>query len=107
MTTSAIPAAPGTLQMLLGFYGFLLPILLYVVWSTLALWDLGRRDNLRAAATWGWTLGVFLVPFGGALAYLGFGGGALSRSLKLTTVVGGVATYLLVLVIGRGVGGIS
>ena len=107
MTTSAIPVAPGTLQMLLALYGYLLPILLYVLWSTLALWDLGRRETLRPLTIWSWTLGVFLLPGVGALAYLGWGGGTLPRSLKLTTVVGGVATYLLVLVIGGALGGIS
>jgi len=59
---------PGYLQMLLALYGYLLPLLLYVVWSTLALWDLGRREGLSAGAVWLWALAVFLLPFAGALA---------------------------------------
>ena len=38
---------PANLQMILGLYAFLLPLLLYVVWTTLALWDLGRRPRRR------------------------------------------------------------
>ena len=43
---------PSTLQMLLGLYAYLLPMLLYVLWSTLALWDLGQRNALSTAAVW-------------------------------------------------------
>ena len=69
MASSTI-ALPTVLQMLLGLYGYLLPTLLYVLWSTLALWDLGRRAEARPTFTWGWTLAIFLVPFVGAIAYL-------------------------------------
>ncbi len=102
-----IPPAPSLLQMLLGLYGFLLPLVLYVVWSTLALWDLGRRRDARAGTVWAWTLAVFLLPFAGALGYLVTAGGTLSRPLRLAAIVGGVAVYGLVLIVGAGIGGIS
>ena len=38
---------PGRFQMILGLYAFLLPLLLYVLWTTLAFWDLGRRAETR------------------------------------------------------------
>jgi hypothetical protein len=107
MSTSPVPLPPSMLQMLLGLYGYLLPLLLYVVWSTLALWDLGRGQNRRPAAVWGWALAVFLLPFIGPLAYMAFGGATLPRPLKLTAIAGGAGVYLLVLLIGRGIGGIA
>ncbi len=45
---------PSNLQMILGLYAYLLPLLLYVLWTTLALWDLGRRAETPATATWIW-----------------------------------------------------
>jgi len=93
--------------MLLGLYGYLLPTLLYVLWSTLALWDLGRRVEVRSTFTWGWTLAIFLLPFLGAIAYLFFGGGQISRRSRLVAVGGGAAAYLLMLLFGLAVGGVS
>jgi hypothetical protein len=97
---------PGNLQMILGLYAYLLPLLLYVLWSTLALWDLGKRDDLATAAVWIWALSIFVLPFVAALGYLYFGGTRLAPRVKLLSLGGGVA-YLLVLVIGASIGGIS
>jgi hypothetical protein len=97
---------PGNLQMILGLYAYLLPLLLYVLWSTLALWDLGRRDELATTAVWIWVLSIFALPFVAALGYLFFGGTRLAPRVKLLALGGGVA-YLLVLVLGTSIGGIS
>jgi Phospholipase_D-nuclease N-terminal len=97
---------PSHLQMLLGLYAYLLPLLLYVLWSTLALWDLGRRDELAAAAVWIWALLIFAVPFVAALAYLFFGGARLAPRLKLLALGGGGA-YAVILALGASIGGIS
>ncbi len=59
---------PGNFQMILGLYAFLLPLLLYVLWTTLALWDLGRRAEATATATWVWVFLILALPFLGALA---------------------------------------
>ena len=107
MNDAATIAAPSALQMLLGLYGYLLPLLLYVVWSALALWDIGRRKDLGTGAIWGWVLAVFAVPVLGAAAYLLFGGSQVSKPLKLATVAGGAAAYIVVLLIGASIGGIS
>lgn len=107
MPLSPVPVPPSLLQMLLGLYGFLLPLLLYVLWSTLVLWDLGRRHDLRASAVWGWALAVFLLPFAGPLAYFALGGGGLARTVKLLAVGGGAAAYVLTLAVGAAIGGIS
>jgi hypothetical protein len=97
---------PSNLQMLLGLYAYLLPLLLYVLWSTLALWDLGRRSELAATAVWIWTFSIFALPFVAALGYLFFGGARLAPRLKLLALGGGAA-YLLILALGASIGGIS
>src|ERR1700683_4613895 len=97
---------PSNLQMLLGLYAYLLPLLLYVLFSTLALWDLGRRDDLSAVLVWLWPVLIFAVPFLGPIAYLFFGGARLAPRIKLMAV-GGVAAYLLVWALGASVGGIT
>jgi hypothetical protein len=97
---------PGSLQMILGLYAYLLPLLLYVLWSTLALWDIGRREELPTAAVWLWGLSIFALPFVAALGYLFFGGAKLAPRVKLLALGGGAA-YLLVLAVGASIGGIS
>ncbi len=97
---------PSNLQMLLGLYAYLLPLLLYVLWSTLALWDLGRRDQLAAPAVWIWAFLIFALPFVAALGYLFVGGARLAPRVKLLAL-GGAAAYLVVLALGAVIGGIS
>jgi len=97
---------PSNLQMILGLYAFLLPLLLYVLWTTLALWDLGRRAETPATATWVWVFLILALPFVGALAYLLLGGSKLTARFKLIALGGGAA-YLLVLALGISIGGVS
>jgi hypothetical protein len=97
---------PTHLQMLLGLYAYLLPLLLYVLWTTLALWDLGRRDDLGTAAVWLWVIAAFALPFAGPLAYLLFAGPKLAARVKLIAL-GGAVAYLLVLGAGSMIGGIG
>jgi hypothetical protein len=92
--------------MLLGLYAYLLPLLLYVLWSTLALWDLGRREDLGGAALWIWAFLIFALPFIAALGYLFFGGARLAPRVRLLALGGGAA-YLVILAVGASIGGIS
>jgi len=97
---------PSHLQMVLGLYAYLLPLLLYVLWSTLALWDLGRREDLPKVAVWIWPLLIFVLPFIAPAGYLLFGGSRLAGRTRLLALSGGVA-YLLVLGLGASIGGIT
>ncbi len=97
---------PSHLQMILGLYAYLLPLLLYVLWTTLALWDLGLRAESTAAKTWIWVFVILALPFVGALAYLFLSGSKLTSRVKLIALGGGAA-YLLVLALGIAIGGVS
>lgn len=98
---------PSVLQMVLGLYGYLLPLLLYTLWTTLALWDVGHRKDLSPAMVWIWTAIVFLLPFLGPVAYLLLGRAQIGRTLKLLSIGGGTGLYLLVLLLGWTAGGIT
>jgi hypothetical protein len=80
--------------------------LLYALWSTLALWDLGHRDELTPRVMWLWALAIFALPFLGALAYLFLGGSRIAPRVRMLAL-GGSAAYLLILVLGASIGGIS
>jgi len=102
MTDTA--ALPSNWHVLLDLYGFLLPFMLYAAWSTLVFWDLGRREDSSAGATYGWLAVVLLLPFVGALAYLLAARSTLPRHFRLSVVGAGLGMYLLVLLLTAGVG---
>lgn len=101
---SEIPLPSGW-HVLLSLYGYFLPIMLYAAWSTLAFWDLGRREQLSRGAAFGWMAVVLVVPFFGALAYHVVGGSTVSKPLRAAVVGGGLALVALVLVVGSLLGG--
>lgn len=103
---SEIPL-PSGLQILMSLYGYFLPVMLYAAWSTLAFWDLGRREVLSKGAVLGWVLVILLIPFVGALAYHVVGGSQIPRSLRAAVVGGGLGLFALVLLVGNLIGGIS
>ena len=98
--TNPTELIPSGFQMLLGFYGYLLPMLLYVLWTTLALWDLGKRSDLSRGAVWGWTLVLFLVPFLGPIVYLVASGSQIPARLRITALGGGAGAYVVVVLLG-------
>lgn len=103
---SEIPL-PSGLQILMSLYGYFLPVMLYAAWSTLAFWDLGRREGLSKGSVLGWVLVILLIPFVGALAYHVIGGSQIPRSLRAAVVGGGLGLFALVLLVGNLIGGIS
>src|SRR5262245_46258458 len=80
-----------------GPYDYLVPIMLYCAWSTLAFLDLARGDwtGPGRGRSLRWTAVVLAVPALGAIGYLTVGGSALSRALRLGAVVGGVVLVAL------------
>ncbi len=98
---------PTSFQILVSMYGYFLPFMLYAAWSTLAFWDIGRRDDLSGGGAIAWILVVLLVPFFGAMAYHIVGGASFSRSLRAAMVGGGLGFYVLVLLAGNMFGGLS
>jgi hypothetical protein len=99
--------ASSAWQLVFGLYGYVLPFVLYAAWTSLALWDLARREDLGRAATVAWILVVLVVPFLGVIAYHVVGRPKLPGWLRLTVLGGGIAAYLIVLAVGASLGGIA
>jgi plastocyanin len=94
-------------QLVFALYGYLLPFVLYAAWTSLALWDLARRDDLSRGAAVGWIAVVLLVPFLGVIAYHVLGRPSLPAWLRAAVVGGGLVAYLVVLGVGALLGGIA
>jgi hypothetical protein len=95
-----IPLAASPLSLLIGLYGYVFPLILYVAWVVLALWDLARREELASGPRLGWTAAVLAIPLVGPLAYLFAGGSRLPLGMRLLLVVGGIVFYVLLFVLG-------
>lgn len=66
---SSILGEPGALVLLLNFYGYYLPIILYVMWAPLALMDLVKREDVSATKGSLWTAAILFLPLVGAGLY--------------------------------------
>lgn len=88
-------AAPTWWALLISVYGYVLPLVLYAAWISVAAWDLARREDLSQAQRVGWMAGVLLVPLAGPIAYFAAARSSISRSLRVMLVAGGLGIYVL------------
>ena len=79
---------------LFGVYDYLLPIMLYCAWSTVAFLDLADRAEREPATATKWSAAVLALPVIGAAAYLILGRSGLSRVTRLTMLLGGLAVVV-------------
>ena len=66
-------------------------------WTSLALWDLARRDDLGRGAAIAWIAVILLLPFLGVIADHVVGRPRLPAWLRAAVVGGGLVAYLVVL----------
>lgn len=83
-------------SLLISLYAYLLPLVLYAAWVSIAVWDLIRRDELAVGVRAGWMAGILIVPVLGPVAYYAFGGSRIPAALRLLLVGGGLLVYLVV-----------
>jgi len=76
-------------SVLFGAYDYLLPLMLYIAWSTLSFLDLAQTPQPQGR-TMGWAAAILLLPFLGAAAYLLSAATAISRTTRLGVVIGGL-----------------
>ncbi len=88
--------AAGFWSLLISTYAYLLPLVLYASWVSIALWDLVRRDDLSTGARAGWMAGILVVPLLGPIGYFVAGRSPIPRALRLMLVAGGLVVYALV-----------
>jgi plastocyanin len=92
-------------SLLLGLYGYILPFVLYASWVAIAMWDLIRREADAISDRARWMAVVLVVPFAGPLLYLAFGRSTIPPQLRLMLTAGGVAAYLVFVLLGVVFGG--
>ena len=100
-----IPVATSWWGLLLGLYGYLLPVVLYSAWVSVAIWDLMRQEAVAISRRSRWMAVVLLVPFLGPVIYFWRGGSPIPRQLRLMLVAGGAITYAIILALGILLGG--
>ena len=100
VTVFGFPLATTWWGLLLGLYGYVLPLILYSAWVSIALWDLVRQDAVPNRVRMAWMVVVLLVPLAGPVAYFAFGRSPIQRSLRWTLVAGGLGVYALMVLLG-------
>jgi hypothetical protein len=83
------------IEILLGFYSYLLPIALYAAWVGIALWDIARRDKMDSGSRYGWMAAIVTIPVFGAIAYYVLGKSALSRGFRWMLVGGTLGIWIV------------
>ncbi len=89
-------AGPTWWGLLLGVYGYVLPLVLYASWVSIAMWDLVRRDALSRGGRIGWMAAILVVPFLGPILYFAVGRSPIPRGVRVMLVGGGLAVYVVV-----------
>ena len=104
---SGVPISSPTIwQLLFQLYGYLMPFVLYAAWAALAIKDIDSNDRVNGSMKYVWLGVVYLVPFFGVLVYHLAGPSAISRSMKLAAIVGGLFSYIAILVAGAVISGL-
>ncbi|HXJ65892.1 MAG TPA: PLD nuclease N-terminal domain-containing protein, partial [Actinomycetota bacterium] len=100
VTVMGIPIATSWWGLLIGVYGYVLPLILIAAWVTIALWDLLRRESVSQGRKLAWMAGILLVPFLGPILYFAFGRSPIPAAQRVMLVAGGLGVYLMFAVIG-------
>jgi plastocyanin len=88
-------AATPWWKLLISWYGYVLPLVLYATWVAVAVWDLVRREDVSGGTRAGWMAAILLVPIVGPIAYYVAGRSRIPASLRLMLVLGGMLAYAL------------
>jgi hypothetical protein len=97
--------APTWWGLLLATYAYLLPLILYVAWVSIAIWDLVRQEGATNRRRIGWMAVVLVVPLLGPILYYVMGRSPIPRSLRTMLVAGGLGIYILLAALTVLVGG--
>lgn len=87
--------SPGIILYLSYFYSYYLPIILYIIWTPLSLFDLGKKNDLSSSSSIIWTVLIIGFPWVGTLAYLFLGKPNISLQFRLLLVVPGLFLILI------------
>jgi plastocyanin len=100
VTIMGVPLATTPFGLLIGFYGYVFPLILFAAWVAVAIWDLVRREDLTTGRTVAWMAVVLVVPLLGPVVYFAFGHSPIKRAVRVTLVGGALLAYLAVAAVG-------
>jgi hypothetical protein len=98
-------AAPTWWSLLLSTFAYVLPLVLYVAWVSIALWDLIRQESVSTRRRLWWMVVVLIVPFIGPLLYFAFGRSPIPASLRLMLTGGAFLIYVAIGALAIVIGG--
>jgi hypothetical protein len=104
VTVLGISLATSWWGVLIGLYAYVLPLILYSAWVSIALWDLVRQDAVPNRNRVLWMLAVLVLPLVGPIAYFTLGRSPIQRSLRVMLVAGGLAIYVALTALAIGLG---
>jgi hypothetical protein len=87
--------SPGILFYIFSFYAYYLPIILYVLWTPLSIYDIGKRKDLSSTLSSIWTFCIILFPWIGSIFYFLFGKSQISTFFKMILILPGVLLAIL------------
>jgi plastocyanin len=101
ITVSGIPVSDPTVwTVIASMWAYFLPLALVGAWIALAIWDMVRRqDEMSRVATIVWFFAILLVPVLGVIAYFVFGRSPIPAWIRGLMVGGGIAAWLIVMVV--------
>ena len=98
-------AAPTWWSLLLATYAYLLPLILYVAWVSIAIWDLIRQETVANRRRIAWMAIILLVPLFGPILYYVVGRSHIPRSLRTMLVAGALGIYVVIAALAVVIGG--
>ncbi|MGI9529236.1 MAG: PLDc N-terminal domain-containing protein, partial [Acidimicrobiia bacterium] len=91
---------PTVWTFIFSVWAYFLPLALVGAWIALAIWDMVRRqDDMSKTAMIIWFFVILLVPIIGVILYFIFGGSKIPGWIRGLIVGGGIAAYLIILVL--------
>ncbi len=98
-------AAPTWWSLLLSTFAYVLPLVLYVAWVSIAIWDLIRQEAESTRRRLWWMVVILIVPFIGPLLYFAFGRSPIPGSLRLMLTGGAFLIYVAIAALALVIGG--
>ncbi len=87
--------SPGILFYILSFYSYYLPIILYILWTPLSIYDIGKREDLNKINGTVWTLCIILFPWLGSLMYFLVGKSKFSTYSRVILTIPGLVLAII------------
>ncbi len=87
--------SPGIIFYLSYFYAYYIPIILYVIWLPISIYDLGKREDISKSLSIIWTGFIIIVPWFGSLVYLLMGKSGIPFHFRLAITLPGIILAIL------------